>query len=199
MKKRTLLFLAFLAMVLVQLYVPAQMIWGREEILNTGREYKFRTAPIDPNDPFRGKYIILRYQQNSVVVPIENPWQHGQDIYVLLKKTDPNGYVRITGISKEEPKNPESAYVKAKVDYINTQTPEAGKSTVFIAYPFDRFYLEESLAEEAEATYVETQEDSTQVAFAVVKIRKGEAVLQDVMIDSVSITDMVKARLNRPE
>ena len=62
MNKKILLISAFVLVVLVQLYVPAKMIWGREEVLNTGTEYKFRTAPIDPNDVFRGKYINLNYE-----------------------------------------------------------------------------------------------------------------------------------------
>lgn len=51
--KKTLLSV-FILVAIVQLYVPAKMILDREDILDTGKEYKFKTEPIDPNDPFRG-------------------------------------------------------------------------------------------------------------------------------------------------
>ncbi|MBD3630845.1 GDYXXLXY domain-containing protein [Cyclobacterium sp.] len=49
----------FVLIALLQLYLPAKMILDREDILHKGKEYKFKTQPIDPNDPFRGKFIAL--------------------------------------------------------------------------------------------------------------------------------------------
>ena len=59
------IFLIFLAVVLVQLVVPAKMIFDKEVILKTGTIYKFKTQPIDPSDPFRGKYVTLNYELNT--------------------------------------------------------------------------------------------------------------------------------------
>ncbi len=39
-------------MVLAQLYVPASMIFRNERVIREGTAFKFKTAPIDPNDPF---------------------------------------------------------------------------------------------------------------------------------------------------
>src|SRR5688572_7599870 len=102
MKRSAWSLLAFLLVALVQLYVPAQMIWNREEILETGKEYKFRTAPIDPNDPFRGKYVALRFEQNWVNVHDLDNWKYEEEIFVNLK-VDANGFANITGISKSKP------------------------------------------------------------------------------------------------
>lgn len=71
MNKKKILLLSFFLVAVVQLYVPSKMIWDREEVLRTGTEYKFRTAPIDPTDPFRGKYITLRFDDNTVDIPGE--------------------------------------------------------------------------------------------------------------------------------
>ena len=59
---------AFILMVLAQLYVPASMIFQKERVITQGTAYKFRTAPIDPNDPFRGKYITLSFNETGVKV-----------------------------------------------------------------------------------------------------------------------------------
>ena len=40
--------LIFGVVVLAQLAVPAAMVWQREQTLNHGRVWKFRTAPVDP-------------------------------------------------------------------------------------------------------------------------------------------------------
>lgn len=189
MKRSAWLLFAFLLVALAQLYVPAQMIWNREDILETGKEYKFRTAPIDPNDPFRGKFVALRFEQNWVEVRKLNEWKNEEEIYVFLK-TDAKGFAKVTGVSKNKPAGG-SSFVKAQIDYV---TDYGGLKKLYFNYPFDRLYLEESLAQEAEETYVETQQDTTHTTYALVKIKDGNAVLKDVFIDSVSISDIVKNR-----
>ena len=77
-------------------------------------------------------------------------------------------------------------YVKAKADY------GIEHETVTIHYPFERFYLEESKASEAERLYWEANSDSTQATYAVVRIKDGNAALQDVMINGESIISIIK-------
>ncbi|HMB62545.1 MAG TPA: hypothetical protein VKN36_05700, partial [Eudoraea sp.] len=61
-------------------------------------------------------------------------------------------------------------------------------------YPFDRFYMEESKANEAELTYRQSQRDTSKITYALVRIKNGEAVLKDVMIDGISIRELVKTK-----
>jgi len=58
-QNKLFLFLLFGVMVLLQWFVPSKMIWNQEDILTNGELYKFECKPIDPYDPFRGKYITL--------------------------------------------------------------------------------------------------------------------------------------------
>lgn len=183
-------FYLFIVLALIQLYIPAQMIWGQESILNEGKAFKFRTAPIDPNDPFRGKYIWLDYEANeykySQSKDIE--WQREETIFVHIENDD-DGFVKVIGVSKEPPSDGTN-YVKAIVDYfsnIKNQYP-----TVHIHYPFDRFYMEESKAYEAELTYQKAQRDSTQIAYGLVYIKDGNAVLENVILNGIPIKEVVK-------
>jgi len=57
MTSRNKQILIFALVALAQLYVPAKMVWNQESILEEGTEYKFKTAPVDPNDPFRGNTL----------------------------------------------------------------------------------------------------------------------------------------------
>ena len=59
MKKRKLLITSFILLCLVQTAVPLSMIARREFTLRNGRVYKFKTAPVDPYDAFRGRFVAL--------------------------------------------------------------------------------------------------------------------------------------------
>lgn len=188
MNSKKIMLPAFILIALVQLSVPAKMIWDKEDVLASGKEFKFKTAPIDPNDPFRGKYITLSYDENTVEIPKGHDWVRGEDIFVSLAE-DNNGFAKIKSISKEKT-NSNEAFVKAEVGFITSYET----SELNIDYPFDRFYMEESKAYDAELTYTESQLDSTSVTYALVSIKNGDAVLKDVLIDGIPIRELVKAK-----
>ncbi len=175
----------FVLVALAQLYTPAKMILDREDILVTGKEYKFKTEPIDPTDPFRGKFIILRFEEDRIEIQDEADWLIGGNIYVFLT-ADKEGYAKIHSVSKENPKNTQD-YLKTKVSYVTRD----GSNELTIDYPFDRYYMEESKAYAAELTYRESQLDTGQIAYALVSIKDGEAVIKDVLIDGVSLREVV--------
>lgn len=178
----------FILVALTQLYVPSKMIFDREEILETGTDYKFSTAPIDPSDPFRGKYIILSYKDNVVAVKDEKSWIAGETVYVSLE-TDEDGFAKITSVSKEKPSENQN-FLKAKVSTVSSD----GTNKLTIYYPFDRYYMEESKAYDAELVYTKSLQDTTKRTYALVRIKNGDAVLKDVLIDEISIREIVKER-----
>jgi len=189
MNKKNSLIAAFVLLAFVQLYVPAKMILNQEDVLNKGREFKFKTAPIDPNDPFRGKYITLRFDANEVVVANTAEWTYNESIFVAISE-DAEGYVQLDSLMKKAPAGTHN-YVKARIDYIRgDDSYEIG-----IEFPFERYYMEESKAYDAELAYAESQVDSTQVAYALVAIKDGEAALKDVLINEESIREIVERRL----
>jgi uncharacterized membrane-anchored protein len=192
MINKKILLPVFILVALVQLFVPAKMILDREDILDKGKEYKFKTEPIDPNDPFRGKYITLRYEDDMIEIQNEADWIRGEIIYVFLT-TDNEGFAKIQSVSKENPTNKQD-FLKTKVSYVTGN----GANKLTIDYPFDRYYMEESKAYDAELTYRESQLDTSQIAYALVSINDGEAVLKDVLINGVSIREIViKERENQ--
>ena len=185
MNRKKIILVAFILMALAQWAVPGKMIWEKERVLELGKEFKFMTAPIDPSDPFRGKYIVLQYEENSIEVETDT-WTEGESIYVILK-TDVNGFAGIDSVSKEKPEAL-TDFVLAKVGYVSGKDIK----TVNVIFPFDRFYMEESKAYPAEQEYNKAQLDTTKTTYALVNIKDGAAVLKDVMIDGVSIRDIVK-------
>ena len=75
MKNKNIIIILFLLVALAQLFVPAQMIYNQEDILDTGKLVKFQCEPIDPNDPFRGKYITLNFKENRIKVKNFKNWK----------------------------------------------------------------------------------------------------------------------------
>jgi len=186
---KKIIFPAFILMVLIQLYVPARMIFNKEAVLTGGKEFKFKAAPVDPNDPFRGKYITLSFEENSTQVTDAEAWNQGDLIYVLITE-DEKGFAKIISVSKEKPIYDED-YVTASIGYIINDS----LSMVTVEYPFTRFYMEESKAQGAEQAYRESTRDSTQVTYVLVSIKNGEAVIKDVLIDGVPIREVAKSQL----
>ena len=78
--KRKYIFILFIILAVAQIAVPAQMIFGREAILKAGTAYKFSTEPVDPSDPFKGKYITLNYDVNNIKT-LDSIWLRRQDVY----------------------------------------------------------------------------------------------------------------------
>jgi uncharacterized membrane-anchored protein len=187
MKK--ILFVIFIVVCIIQLAVPAKMAWDKEKVIRAGLEFKFRTAPVDPYDPFRGKYITLAFDANHYEIQTDSTWKPGDEVYVYLG-TDEKGFAKIEDLSKIEPgyiENLGLPYVKAIIRY-------AYDNKVTIDYSFNRFYMDENKAADAETKYREVARDTNQVAYALVSVKNGEAALKDVMINNVSISEIVGRR-----
>jgi uncharacterized membrane-anchored protein len=180
------LFVLFILVVILQLFVPLKMILGREIIIRYGTEFKFKTAPVDPHDPFRGKYISLQFDESLIDLPTAKEWLAGEIIYLYLT-TDADDFAVVESVTGQKPSGGQH-YLKAKVSYTYS-------GRVRVNYPFDRFYMEESKAYDAELAYQETQADTSVTAYALVSIKDGEGVLKDVLIDGVPIREIARQRI----
>jgi uncharacterized membrane-anchored protein len=188
MNNRNIILPLLIILVIVQLYVPVKMILAREEILTNGAEYKFKTAPLDPVDPFRGKYISLQFENNTIISKSDDDWINGQEVYVILTE-DEKGYAKIRSVKKEVPSG-ELVYVKAAVRY---STSANNVQNLVVDYPFNRYYMEESKAYKAEQVYRKSLQDTSRVTCALVCIKDGEAVLKDILIDGKPIRELAGA------
>lgn len=177
---------AFAIMVMAHFYFPVQMIMEKEKTLTSGKEFRFRTAPIDPSDPFRGKYVALSFEQTSGSVRDAEGWNHGDPVFVSIIN-DSSGFAMVKSLSQEPPVDTED-YIKATINYVVTDT----LSWVSFTYPFDRFYMEESKATNAELAYNEAAADTGQLTYALVMVRNGDAVVKDVLINGVPIVEAAR-------
>ena len=188
---KTPLLIFFLAMCLSQWYVPGAMIVEREDILKNGRIFRFKTAPVDPSDPFRGKYITLDFEADVFKADEALKVERGDEVFVMVEE-DSRGFARVKGVAQSLPED--------ATDYLTAEVSYKADDRIHLEYPFERFYLEESKASKAEQVYWEANRaDSAQTAYAVVRIRNGKATLQDVLLNDRSIADIVRELNAQPD
>lgn len=168
---------AFILLVLVQWLVPGKMIWEKGATVSKGKAFRFATEPVDPSDPFRGRYIVLNFEADTFRIAEQNQFDVDNEVYVLLE-SDAQGFARIKNVSVNKPAN-EHDYVKAHISvFFNDNS-----YVLHIIYPFEIFYLEEAKAPKAELDYFESMRDSTQKTYALVKVYNGDAVIENVFIN----------------
>lgn len=177
----------FLLVAAAQLYAPASMIWEREKVIAEGEVYFFETAPIDPSDPFRGKYVRLNFKDETIPIDSIDDWVRYQEVYLLLEK-DSAGFARYSQVSVEPPAN-STAFLKVEVNYISP-----GSGELHFNLPFNRFYMEESKARPAEELYQESIRHGQDLTYAVASVREGEAVLLDVLVNGEPLRNLVEAK-----
>lgn len=183
---KLLITLGFIIMVAAQWFVPGKMIVGQESALTTGTPYKFKTQPIDPNDPFRGKYVWLNYEMASAKSS-DSIWVYKQPLYVYIK-TGADGYVEATEASK--------TLLDIDQDYVKAQAGYYRDNQIHFELPFDRFYMEESKALDAERgirrTQLGRQDSLAPVCYALVYVKNDIAVLDNVFIGDISLKEFVE-------
>ena len=187
MKKTALLL--FLAVCLIQWFVPAKMIWYQERLYKRGTTFKLKTIPIDPNDPFRGKYITLNYDINSYTQErIEDLGlaSGNQKVYVTIENNG-EGFAQIVGLSKMPPTS--SHYLTA---HVSSYHKNEEQYNIRLNYPFQKFFMEETKAPKAEKLYRDALRHNDQQVYALVNVENGDAVLMDVQVDGTSIKDLVE-------
>ena len=173
----------FILVALAQLSVPAVLAWGRIQTLAHGRAWKFKTAPVDPEDAIRGRYIRLSYAIEEFAQSERVNWK--SPIYVALK---------------------EGADGFAQIDHIS-QTPITGDNVVqadaggwsesdhiqMIALPFRTYWVTEKIAPQAEQAYRNNSTRKNQNAFVRVRVRNGDAALEQLYIDNQPLVDYLRA------
>lgn len=179
------IFILFIVVAVAQIAVPTQMILNKESIIKSGKVYKFKTRPVDPSDPYRGKYITLNYEIGSFKTN-DSLWKRKDKVYLYLG-IDNLGFAKINDISKT-PLQVGNDFVLAEVNWY-----DAHKKELHFSLPFNRYYMEESKAYDAEVAVRENQREAVKNStYALVYVKDGEAVLNDVIIDGVSIKDYVE-------
>lgn len=180
---KTLSWIIFGLAALAQWAVPLSQIRSYERTLTTGKLIRLKCDAPDPYDPLRGRFLAVLPEQRTAAKPEKMELQSNMPVYATLT-TGADGLATITQLSPEPP---------ASGDYVRLRTTYVYGDTVSIKWPFDRFYINEKLAPEADKWFAENIRSATGVV-AEVRLLDGHAVLADLTFDGKPFRELLRER-----
>lgn len=181
----------FGAVCIIQISVIAFGIMNYERILKEGEAFYFKVLPLDPYDPFRGRYVTLRFE-NVTKAPLAEgeTFKEQSKGYALLehhevgdsiksiyfKKPLKGDFLEVTVHSIQQGKQ---TYKDEKLDPLNT---------VYFSLPFNRFYMREEIAPKAEKVL---RMRSGVVVKAKLRVLEGKGVIEDLMVEQTPLSQFV--------
>lgn len=162
---------------LLQIAVPASLVWNSERLMAMGTPFRFRLAPYDPADPFRGRYMNLSFSVERTPIPITGALERAEKVYGVLQN-DAQGYAVIPLLTATRPSS--GAYLEFGPGEWHRQYDHGTKARVEL--PFRRFYVNETRAaaieEEARQILVESRKDNLPADLhAVIHVGQGQGVM----------------------
>lgn len=174
------LILILLALVfLAQWLVPVSMILGREQVLKHGTEVRFRVEPVDPYDPFRGRYV--RINVNPVAdesVEWADGLKRGESAFAMFEP-DAEGFAHARSVLRERPET--GLYLEGKVNWPRTRSLDLGLT---------RYYMNERMAPATERLVADRLRQDADIHITV-RILEGESVITGLYVDGVPVEDIV--------
>ncbi|HML88225.1 MAG TPA: GDYXXLXY domain-containing protein [Methylomusa anaerophila] len=182
MKTKTAILL-FLFLAVIQLTVPLYMTWHWEDVLKNGHQFYWATAPVDPYDALKGRYIDLHFKEMSGPILDGSDFAHGQTAYAVIgERRDNKAYIQ--GIRANRPAG--EPFLRVKVLYVKKDQDQA-----FVIVPFKRYYLPEDVAPAAETAY---RTSAGKDGVALVRIKDGYGVVEQLYIGDKTLLDVLRER-----
>lgn len=158
--------------------IPIYTIIINTNTLKDGTEYLFKVEAFDPYDMFRGNYLNINFQENSISADNVNIEGSNNNEYYFTIATDENGFAYFEDMSKTKPKDATN-YFKTTARYISY-------SDKYIIDTPTRYYMNEDKAPMAEQIYNENIDNT----YVKVRVKNGKMVIvgiyvNDILIDTI--------------
>jgi uncharacterized membrane-anchored protein len=160
-----------------QLAVPGSLIWKREHTLRQGAVWKFRTAPVDPVDVFRGRYIALGFEVETQEISPPPNSGYSDKVFVTLK-ANAEGFAEVDQVFAIKPSGD---------DFM-----EARLSSKTIVLPFNKYWVTERDAPAAETAYRNLSRRGNQNAFVTVRVFRGDAGIEQLYLDNQPLGEYLR-------
>lgn len=175
----------FTVAALAQWLLPLSGVWQHERVIARGLPVRIRCAAPDPYDVLRGRYLAVRPAETQFPKPAGMAEASAVPVWATLVVGE-DGLAQIEKLSLEPATGPTVIRVVA-----SSATWKADENAVFIEWPFDRLYLNERLAPDADKLVAERVREGN-MPVAEIRLLDGRAVLTDLLIDGISIRELVK-------
>ena len=183
---RRIAIIVFVLVAAAQLAVPASIVWKRGRTLAYGRVWKFKTEPIDPEDAIRGRYVALRLAaEKGLQQPGPSREFKPETLLYATLKEDAEGFARVDKLS---------ATNVAGDDVLRVEMGYWADGWQRIKFPFDRLWVAEKIAPQAEQAYRDNSRRGKENAFVTVRVRNGDAALEQLYIDNQPLVEYLRAQ-----
>ncbi len=181
-----LLIIVFIITLLAQWYIPASTIFSKQKVLKEGKVFYFKARPVDPEHPFKGRYLIMNFEAETMRIDSSLTAKNGQKAYAGIKAGTDN-IASISSLSLHRPVAG-TDYLEVEIAYIDFLNDSR---IAHLKFPFREYYLKETNARKAEQIYFHSVADPGSVTSAVVKVLNGEAVLTGIRIGDKEIQELL--------
>ena len=195
-KIRLVCYLVVLAGILAH---PFHTIWKYEFSDIPSREFLFECAMRDPYDIMRGRYVQLSFDQENITLPGNRPanYPRGLEVYAVLKEGE-DGFAKIVDLVTARNEVPQDGWpLRISSDAVwntNWQPNDENKGSSYrVRFPFERYYVNEKLAPQAEKVISSALlgNASQKVALKVRILAGGEFAVEDLLVDGRPLREVI--------
>ena len=187
--------------------VPIIQIVKYQSILDDGEEVKMKLKAFDPYDAFRGRFINIDLDFGSYklpkpaprdkVFPTNSDYRTQFPVNIILEK-DKDGFAYIKELSFDlKKKYPDDAIImRGRIRYWDVESESrynfstANITALNPRIHIDRFYMNESLAPEAEKALNNAK--IREKAYALIKIKDKIPVIENIYIGDEDLADFLE-------
>jgi uncharacterized membrane-anchored protein len=171
----------------VQLGVIVFQIMSYERILKEGEVFYLKVSPLDPYDPFRGRYVTLRFD-TATKAPLAKgeAMKERPKAYAIFEHSDQNDSIKEIRFAK--PLSGNFLEVNVSPHYQSMTQKDDASKLVYFSLPFDRFYMREEIAPKAEQVL---RARSGITVNAKLRVLKGKGVIEELMVGETPLSQFV--------
>jgi uncharacterized membrane-anchored protein len=141
-----------LLIAVVQTIALGYMIVDRQAMLNASRVVTLKVAPVDPMDPLRGEFVILRYAistLNTGELEGDDTFNTADTIYVTLQNKGEDWAA--VAVGHHPVAMPGGVVIKGKVNDVNQSTVDGKTSSqLTVTYGIESFFVPQGMGREIE-------------------------------------------------
>ncbi len=189
--KKTWMAIAFLALIALQLFVLVWHIYSYEAVLKKGEVFYLKVTPVDPFDPFRGRYVALEFEGlNELAKNLDNHEVKRETscAYAVLQKSEnkPDSFARL---ALKEPQGESSLKV------LLTKKSASSPPLFLVKALNSRYYMREDLAPLVDMLL----RGNVHTVFAKVRVLGAQSVIEDLVVSEVPVSKFIEFKKRKGE
>lgn len=184
--KKTVLLALFLLSVAAGVYYPISKIIRFEFPSAPPAVCRFRAALYDPYDPFRGRYVALLAETQTLITGEEKVFENRDHVYAVLE-VDEEGLAKVVDLT--DTRQPGKLVIRTSSFGYRKELNADGEKmyNYYVSFPFYRFYMNEKLAPEAERAVRDAARNGGRCVIVAKIYEDGNYAITDLEIDGLPI------------